>query len=180
MTQPTRTLLSSLLILFVCAACSKTASNSASEAPTAPSSSPATERITSESVVKAAGLPVEISAGATSEAIVRLTIQNGYHVNANPPTYPYLKATTLDVAAGDGISVTAMSYPKALEKKFPFAEQPLAVYEGETDVKATLKADQATKKGERSIPARLRIQACDDQVCYAPGTIDVNIPVRIK
>ena len=170
-------------MLFVSAACSKTpspASNSASESASASAVSPAPQRITSEGVVKAAAQRVEIPAGGSAEATVRLTIQSGYHVNANPPTFPYLKATALEISPADGVSVAFVTYPKAVNKKFAFAERPLAVYEGDTDLKATLKADKAAKKGERSIPARLRIQACDDQVCYPPGAIDFTIPVNIK
>jgi DsbC/DsbD-like thiol-disulfide interchange protein len=109
-----------------------------------------------------------------------MTIQSGYHVNANPPTFPYLKPTALEISPSDGVSVAFVTYPKAVEKKFAFAEGPLAVYEGNTDVKATLKADKAAKKGERSVPALLRIQACDDQVCYPPGTIELAIPVNVN
>ena len=179
MTRSTRTLLSCLILLFVSAACSKPAPNSASEA-SSPATSPAAQRITSEGVVRAAAQRVEIPAGGSAEATVRLTIQNGYHVNANPPTFPYLKATALEISPSDGVSVAFLTYPNGLSKKFAFAEQPLAVYEGDTDLKATLKSDKAAKKGERSIPARLRIQACDDQVCYPPGTLELTIPVNLK
>jgi DsbC/DsbD-like thiol-disulfide interchange protein len=173
MTKFTRTLLSCLLIPFVSAACAKTASNS-DPGPAA------AQRITSESVVKVAAQRVEIPAGGSAEATVRLTIQSGYHVNANPPTYSYLKATALEISPAEGVSVAFVTYPKAVEKKFAFAEQSLAVYEGETDVKPTLKADKAARKGERSIPAHLRIQACDDQVCYPPGTLELAIPVNVN
>jgi len=167
-------------MLFISAACSKPAPNSASESAAAPAASPAAQRITSEGVVKAAAQRVEISAGGSAEATVRLTIQGGYHVNANPPTFPYLKATALEISPSEGISVAFVTYPKGLNKKFAFAEQPLAVYEGDTDLKATLKSDKTANKGERSIPARLRIQACDDQVCYPPGTLELAIPVNVK
>ena len=180
MTRSAHILLSCVLVLFVSAACSKTTPNSAPESATAPAASPTAPKITSESVVKAAAQRVDIPAGGSAEAIVRVTIQSGYHVNANPPTYPYLKATVLEVSLADGVSLSFVTYPKALDKKFAFAKKPLAVYEGTTDLKATLKTDQAAKKGERSIPARLRIQACDDQVCYPPGTLELAIPVNIK
>jgi hypothetical protein len=178
MTRSTYISLSCPLILLISVACAKTGSTPGQ--PPATASSPPAQRITSEGVVKAAPQPVEISAGGSGEAIVRLTIQNGYHVNANPPTYPYLKATSLEISAAEGVMTAFVTYPKALDKKFPFAEKPLSVYEGETDLKATLKTDKAAKKGERSIPARLRIQACDDQVCYPPGTLELTIPVNIK
>ena len=80
----------------------------------------------------------------------------------------------------EGLSVGPVSYPKALDKKFPFAEKPLAVYEGESEIKATLKAAKSAKPGQRSISGRLRIQACDDQVCYPPGRLELAIPVNIK
>jgi hypothetical protein len=109
-----------------------------------------------------------------------VTIQNGYHINANPPTYSYLKPTALEIAPADGVSVGFVSYPNAINKKFAFAEKPLAVYEGETELKTTLKADKSAKAGQRSISARLRIQACDEQVCYPPGVLELAIPVNIK
>ena len=180
MNRSTRALLSCLAMLFVSSACSRPAPNSASESALAPAASPIAQRITSEGVVKAAAQRTEISAGGSAEATVRLTIQSGYHVNANPPTFPYLKATALEISPSEGISVAFVTYPTGLNKKFAFAEQPLAVYEGDTDLKATLKADKAAKKGERSIPARLRIQACDDQVCYPPGSLELAIPVNVK
>ena len=180
-TQATRTLFSCcLLMILVCAACSRTPPSGAPESNGSPAGSPGAQRITSEGVVKAAPQRVQIPAGGSAEATVRLTIQSGYHVNANPPTFSYLKPTALEISPSDGVSVAFITYPKAVTKKFAFAEGPLAVYEGNTEVKATLKADKAAKKGERSVPARLRIQACDDQVCYPPGTLELAIPVNVN
>jgi DsbC/DsbD-like thiol-disulfide interchange protein len=179
MTHLTRVFVSCLLISLISFACSTPAPNSIAESAASPGASPA-QKITSEGVVKVAAQRVELPAGGSAEATVRLTIQNGYHVNANPPTFSYLKATALEVSASDGVSLSFVTYPKGLEKKFVFAEKELAVYEGETDLKVTLKSDKAAKKGERSVPARLRIQACDEQVCYPPGSLELTIPVNIN
>lgn len=138
------------------------------------------KRINSADVVKASPEPVEIKAGDSGEALVRLTIQSGYHVNANPPTFPYLKATEIEIPASEGVSVGFIVYPSPITRQFAFEKQPLAVYEGETAVKVLLKAERTAKKGERHLSSKLRIQACDDQVCYAPGTLDFSIPVQIK
>ena len=123
--------------------------------------------------------PVEIPAGGSSEAVVQLTIQTGYHVNANPPTYPYLKATELEMPAAEGVSMGSVSYPPPLKRKFPFAEDEIAVYEGKTTLKATVNVDKSTQPGQRSVPAVLRIQACDDRVCYPPGSINLQIPMTV-
>ena len=60
-----------------------------------------------------------------------------------------------------------------------FAEKPLDVYEGETELKVLLKAAKSSKPGNHSLAGKLRIQACDDQVCYPPGSLEVMIPVMI-
>ncbi len=168
------------LFLFIASACSKPAQNSVRQAASGTTPSPLTQRITSESVVKALAEPVAIAAGGSTVAIIRLAIQSGYHVNANPPTFSYLKATQLDITASDGIAASSVSYPAPLTRKLAFADKPLAVYEGETEIRAKIKADNGASKGEHSIAAQLRVQACDDQVCYPPGQIELRIPVTVK
>src|SRR4051812_23847254 len=117
-TQSTRTLFSCcLLMLFVCAACSRTPPSAAPESNASPAASPAAQRITSEGVVKVAPQRVEITPGGSAEATVRMTIQSGYHVNANPPTFSYLKPTALEISPFDGVSVAFVTYPKGVDKK---------------------------------------------------------------
>lgn len=131
-------------------------------------------------VVKASAQEISVKPNEPANAIVQLEIEKGYHVNANPPTFPYLKATELEIAKTEGITVSFIVYPDPITKSFPFAEKPLAVYEGVTNIKVQFKADKAAKPGSQNLPAKLRVQACDDKVCYAPGTLDVNIPLSIK
>jgi uncharacterized protein len=139
-----------------------------------------TKRVASETVVTVEAPPVEINAGASAETSIRLKVDHGYHINANPASFPYLIATELNVPKADGISAVKVSYPQPLTRKFSFSEEPLNVYENHADLKVTLLADASAKQGQTSLPAKLRIQACDDQVCYPPGTIDVWIPVTVR
>ena len=111
-----------LLFLFIISACSKPIESSVNQA-SSNTQSPAPHRITSESVVKASAPQVIIAAGGSTDAVVRLAIQSGYHVNATPPTFPYLKATQLDIAASDGISASTVSYPTPHSRKFAFADK---------------------------------------------------------
>jgi hypothetical protein len=167
-------------MLFL-SACSQSATGPAhtNTTPT-PAESKAFAPISSLNFVKADASEVEISAGGSGEAIVRVRVQNGYHVNANPPTYPYLKATELTAQSADGLSVGFVTYPTAITKKFAFAQKPLAVYEGEVPIKVMLKAAASATKTPHALAGRLNVQACDDQVCYPPGTLDITIPVAIK
>ena len=136
--------------------------------------------INSVDVVKANAQELTVAPGASGEAMVRLQIKDGYHVNANPASFSYLIPTQLELTPADGVAVEFITYPDPLTRKFSFSEKPLAVYEGETTLKARLKADKASKAGTHNLSAKLRVQACDDKVCYAPGAIDLVLPVNIK
>jgi hypothetical protein len=111
---------------------------------------------------------------------VRIEITKGYHINANPPTYAYLKATEVLVEPSEGITAGKPVYPASINKKFPFAESALAVYEDAAEIKVPLRAAGNAAKGERTLPLKLRVQACDDTACYPPGTVDLKLAVKIK
>ena len=168
-----------LLLLVAIAACSRSATDTPNQ-PAVASTANEPRRIASTDVVNATPQEADIPGGGSGDVSVRLKIQDGYHVNANPPSYPYLKATELDIPSSAGISVAFISYPNPITKKFSFAEKPLAVYEGETTLTVRLKADKSARPGKQSLAGKLRVQACDDQVCYAPGSIGLAITVTIK
>ncbi|HEY2963821.1 MAG TPA: protein-disulfide reductase DsbD domain-containing protein [Pyrinomonadaceae bacterium] len=160
------------------AACTKPAADTKQPASTGGSEPPS---IASTDVVKATPEELTLAKGESGYANVRLQIQNGYHINANPPSFSYLKATELELKPAGGISVDFVSYPDPLTRNFSFApDGPLKVYEGEAIVKPMLKAAQSAETGKHNLSAKLRVQACDDQVCYAPGTIDLTIAVTVK
>ena len=165
-----------LWLLAVCClatACTKAPTNDTQNTSEPPA-------INSVDVVKANAEELTVAAGESGEVVVRLQITDGYHVNANPASFSYLIPTQLELTPADGIAVEFITYPDPLTRKFSFSEKPLAVYEGETTLKARLKADKASKPGPHNLSAKLRVQACDDKVCYAPGAIDLVVPVNIK
>lgn len=168
-----------ILLLVLCSLISACAKTPSSDQPAAPVGVDPPQ-IKSTDVVKATPQEATITRGESGDIVVPITITNGYHVNANPPTFPYLKATELDLPQSDGLSVEFISYPDPVKRKFPFADQELAVYEGETVLKARVKAERTAQSGKRNLSAKLRVQACDDKVCFAPGVLDVTVPVNIK
>ena len=118
-----------------------------------------------------------MSSGNSGEALVLLNIEAGYHVNANPATYPYLIATEVIADKVEGLEVGTPIYPAAKKQKFQFAEEALAVYEGQVEVKLPLKV---ASKGSRSLPLRVRVQACDHEKCFPPATLNTNVSVEVK
>ena len=166
-----------LPLCFVLTACAKAPTNQTTQTPIGVD--PA--EIKSTDVVQATPQEATINRGDSGDVVVPIKIKPGYHVNANPPSFSYLKPTELELPQSDGLTVEFVSYPDPLKKKFAFADgQELAVYEGDVILKAHLKADNSAQSGKRNLSAKLRVQACDDKVCYAPGVMDVTLPVNIQ
>lgn len=118
-----------------------------------------------------------VTTGAAGEAQVLLVIQDGYHVNANPATFPYLIATEVTIDKVEGLEFGKPIYPAAEKKKFEFADQPLAVYQGQVTIKLPF---TATTKGERSVPYHVRVQACDNEKCFPPATLNGSTSVGVQ
>jgi uncharacterized protein len=131
-------------------------------------------------IVHASADAVTLKAGAAAEAQVRLQIADGYHVNANPATFSYLKATELEVASAEGLTAGKPAYPAAVTKKFQFAPQPLAVYERAATIRLPLRAAVNAAQGLHSLHARVNVQACDEEKCFPPTTVETDIPVTIN
>jgi Disulphide bond corrector protein DsbC len=180
-------LFSCCLFIAFLSACSKTETTNTNTTPTNTpvasensSSGETTTKAPPADVVRVETPSVEIKAGGSAEVALKLTIANGYHINANPPSFSYLKATELTVEPSEGVTPGKPVYPSSVTRKFAFSKDPLAVYEGETAIKLPLNAAGNAQKGAHTLKGKLRIQACDEEACYPPRTIDTSIPVTIK
>lgn len=113
-------------------------------------------------VVRGESESVEVAAGGKADAVVLLTIAEGYHINANPATLSYQIATQINIEPSDGLTVGQPVYPTSMMKKFDFEPQPFAVYEGKAPIKLPLKAAAGAARGTRTLKAKVRVQDCDD------------------
>jgi len=129
------------------------------------------------SLVKASAAAVTVAAGGRAEAIVTLTIANGWHVNANPPALDYNIPTTVGVTGASGLSPGAVRYPAGRTAKFGFEETPLLVYDGTVQVRVPIAAS-ATATSAR-LTGTVEFQACNDQVCLAPASVPFDLDVTV-
>ena len=92
---------------------------------------------------------------------VRLEIAAGWHVNANPASMEFLVPTRL------GGPVRDVVYPAGERRRFAFADEELAVYSGAVALAG------AAAPGARVV--RLTYQACDDDRCLPPATLELGL-----
>ena len=132
----------------------------------------------SKDVVRFGGSAVGFSVPGQGSVDVVVVIESGYHVNANPATFSYLIPTELTAEKVEGLEVSKPVYPVAENKKFEFAPELLAVYEGEIKIKLPLRV--IPSNGSKQLPVNLRVQACNQEECFPPDTLHTTIAVEVK
>jgi thiol:disulfide interchange protein DsbD len=110
---------------------------------------------------------------------LKVTVPDGLHTQSNKPRDPSLIPTTLAVAAPAGVTVDEIIWPQPIELKQISADKPLAVFEREFLVGVTLTLPASQSPGDLVVPAKLRYQACDTNLCYPPATADVQWVIRV-
>jgi len=175
-------LLCAPLALGACDGGGQTNANGAASANVAPT--PATAATPAQTpqaqVVTATAEEVKLAAGGAGEAVVRLVIAPGYHVNANPASDRFYVATELRAEPLAGVNAAKPVYPPGMERKLGFAEKPLSLYEGSVQIKLPLRAEPGAAKGTSTLRAKVRVQPCNDEACLPPRDIDAPINVTIN
>jgi hypothetical protein len=121
----------------------------------------------------------KVKAGAATGLALVVEIGDGYHINSNRPADKNLIPTALKFDRVAGLSLSPVVYPKAKLQKFEFSPKPLSVYEGKAVLKVTARALPALAAGAQTLKGKLTVQACNNQVCLRPQTVDVAIPLEI-
>ncbi|CAN5341529.1 hypothetical protein BH23BAC3_BH23BAC3_12070 [soil metagenome] len=121
-----------------------------------------------------------IPAGSSAQVAVLLNLEETWHVNSNQPSQDFLIGTQLTINDTDELTATGFQYPPAKEYLFDFSPEPVDVYEGEAPILFTLYASEDMEPGSYELSGSLRVQACDNEVCLAPVTLDITVPVEIS
>jgi len=121
-----------------------------------------------------------VARGGSFQLAVVLKIRPGFHINARKPSADYLIPTDLRANLPAGFkSAGETSYPKGELRTFAFTKTPLNVYEDKVVLRVPLTAQFDAPLGAQKIPLKLRYQACSNEVCLPPVTLDVDAPVTV-
>ena len=115
-----------------------------------------------------------VARGASFQIAVVLKIRNGFHINAHQASADYLIATSLRADAPAGFKSAEVSYPKGELHTFTFTKTPLNVYQDKAILRLRVTALPDAPLGAQHIPLKLRYQACNQEVCLPPVTLDVD------
>ncbi len=131
-------------------------------------------------IVGAFSSHLEISPGETFQVLLRLTIDDKWHVNSNTPLQNYLIPTVVILDEDSDFMVREISYPAGKRMTFAFSpDEPLSVYGDIVWIKMLLASSESAKI--KTVPLRVSIttQACNDRMCLAPATQILSFPMKI-
>jgi DsbC/DsbD-like thiol-disulfide interchange protein len=117
---------------------------------------------------------VSVPSGRPSPVILHFRVAQGLHINSHTPSDKFLIPTDFSISDGTGVRLNAVSYPAGTIISLAFDPNTrLSVYTGEFAIQARIEATP----GNHPVQAKLHYQACDQNQCMPPKTIDVPINV---
>ena len=120
-----------------------------------------------------------VGAGAPARVALTVSLPEGLHTQSNTPRDPLLIPTELTIDAPAGVTVSEIVFPPSTDLKQAGQDQPLAVFEQTFAIGVQLALGSSVPAGDLVVPARLRYQACDATMCYAPTTASVEWKLRV-
>lgn len=121
----------------------------------------------------------KLPAGSACQVVVVMTVAKGWHVNANPPKPDYLKPVKISWKSKNGIELTDVKYPQGMAFKFDDADDEAMVYEGEVQVRGTLKIPKDAGGLTEDMELTVNYQACNKDGCLPPKTIKLTGKLQI-
>jgi thioredoxin:protein disulfide reductase len=117
--------------------------------------------------------------GTTVKAALEVRLPETLHVQSNAPRDPAFIATELTLEPPAGIRVTEVVYPPAKDLVQEGLDEPLTVFDHAFAIGVQFEVASSATPGVIEVPGRLRYQACDERMCYAPTNTDVRWAVSI-
>ncbi|MGI8962476.1 MAG: protein-disulfide reductase DsbD domain-containing protein [Bryobacteraceae bacterium] len=121
--------------------------------------------------------PITAKRGTAFVEALKVVVQPGFHVNSDKPKDEFIIPLKLTWSDGP-LEARSTSYPKPEE--IQVGGEKLTVFTGTFNIHVDFKVPARAQAGTAIMAGKLRYQACNDQMCFRPATIDVRVPVLIE
>ena len=117
--------------------------------------------------------------GRAVQAAIVLDIPEGFHVNANRVLNKFSVPTSVKIETPAGARATAVTFPRAKVQKLGFSKEPLALFEGRAILRFNVTFPANFQTGVTELKAKVRYQACNNEICYPPTTREITMPIAV-
>ncbi|MDB5350795.1 MAG: hypothetical protein JWN86_2042 [Planctomycetota bacterium] len=115
----------------------------------------------------------KIAPGSEIDVILTLTLQDGWHIYANPNGSEVVKPTVLELSPESSATLLKVDYPRGKSMASPGgAGEKVDVYDGKTMIKARVRLDA---RASTDLEFLVRYQPCNDRACLAPAKLKVSL-----
>jgi len=121
--------------------------------------------------------PITVRRGGDAVEPLRVEVLGGFHVNSDKPKDEFLIPLRLTWTTGP-LEAKSVTYPKPEEVKV--GTDLLNVFTGSFQIVTTFQSPSSAPQGSATMTGKLRYQACNNEMCFRPTTIEVRVPVTIE
>ena len=118
---------------------------------------------------------VTVKAGGSATEVLKVGVLPGFHVNSDKPKDEFL--IPLKLTWSGPLTAESTTYPTPEEIKVGNANA--TVFTGNFDVQTKFVAPPNAPRGATTMNGKLRYQACNNEMCFRPMSVDVRVPVLI-
>jgi uncharacterized protein YyaL (SSP411 family) len=122
---------------------------------------------------------LRVAPGGEVDLALRLTIEDGWHVNSNAPGAGYLVATSVGMGQGGPVKLKETTYAQGRKAMLGLSSEPIPVYEGTVWIRSGIVASAGAEPGRARVVVTIRAQACNDRECIAPATLRLPVGLEI-
>jgi hypothetical protein len=117
--------------------------------------------------------------GGTVSVTTRVLLKEGYHCNSNTPSESYLIPLRLTWEPGVLVSPEVV-FPTPHMEKYEFSPKPLSVFTGDFELVTKFKVAPNAFTGPGMALGKLRYQACNNNSCLPPKTVEIKLPLVVN
>jgi len=122
---------------------------------------------------------VVVKPGAGVAVKTSVLLKSGYHVNSNTPSEKYLIPLRLTWEPGL-LETVEVVFPKPHMEKYEFSPNPLSVFTGDFELVTKFKVAANASTGPGMALGKLRYQACNNNSCLPPKTLEIRLPLVVQ
>ncbi|MDQ2843726.1 MAG: protein-disulfide reductase DsbD N-terminal domain-containing protein [Acidobacteriota bacterium] len=101
----------------------------------------------------------------------------GFHVNSDKPKDEFLIPLKLTWTGGP-LETQGVVYPQPEE--ITVGNQRVTVFTGNFQITTKFQAPASAASGSSTMTGKLRYQACNNEMCFRPSSVEVHVPVAVE
>ncbi len=114
--------------------------------------------------------------GAVKQSL-DVAILPGFHVNSDKPKDEFLIPLKLTWNGGP-LETKSITYPQPEQMRV--GADDLVVFTGSFKITTEFEVPGNAPSGAATVPGKLHYQACNNQMCFRPASIDISLPVLVE